>query len=575
MRRTTLEIGKRFAVLLTVGLMACEGRIFTSQDPGGGTPLEPGPQTPGEPPPEVPAEPPPPCTEFDPAPSRVIRLSRLELQNTLDVLYGQSGATDVPADSRAFGFSTGDQQTYNAPFAEGLQRTVELRGAALRTALTTSFTGACVASESAARGCAETQLRARARLAFRRPPTDAELTELLEIYDLGRDTVAETTVAPRARAGLDYAYRALGQSPSLLYRTELGAPGSTPGQAVALTDDELAAAVSYTVLAAPPDEALLTAASEGRLADPAERRAQARRLSGAYPTLYARQLERFVTEWLQLDFTRPAWAKNQTMYPGFTAQVRDAIAAETSLDLADWARAPRLDALLTRSEGHVSALTAGVYGVTVSGTAPQKVSFDPAQRAGILTSAAFLGTHAHTDGSAPIFRAVAMMRGVLCVSLPNPPANVAPLPTATVSTGRTTRETVDNHIRSGGPACQGCHALINPMGFTLEAYDGVGRFRTMENGFPVDSTGAIVGTPGTDQLISGPTQLASVLAASADVHRCFTKQTFRYTFGRFEGAGDRCTLGQLERDFTAGGLDTTSLLESLVATPLFGSRKAQ
>lgn len=573
MRRPNFQMPSGIAVLLAAAttLMACEGRIFTSP----GAPTEDPKVTPNQPDPNQP-DPMEPvsCDEVDPAPARVVRLSKLELQNTLDVVYGAPGATDVPGDSRAFGFSTGDQQTYNAPFSEGLARTVEARGAALRTRLSSTFGATCTASESAARTCAETMIRERALLAFRRAPTADEVTALLEIYDLGRDTVAETTVGPRARAGLDYAFRALAQSPTLLYRSELGAEGSMAGNA-ALTNDELASAISYTVLAAPPDAQLLTAAAQGQLIDPEVRRAQARRLSTEFPTLYAKQLERFVTEWLQLDFSRPAWMKNQTMYPGFSPAVRDALAEETSLDLADWARAPRLDVLLTRSEGHVSDLTASVYGVTSPGATPRKVSFDPTQRAGILTSAAFLGTHAHTDGSAPIFRAVTMLRGVLCVSMPNPPANVAPLPPASIAMGNTTRETVENHIRAGGGSCQGCHALINPIGYTLEAFDGVGRFRTTENGFPIDSSGAIVGTPSTNQQLSGPIALASALATSTDVHRCYTRQTFRYAFGRFEAAGDRCTLGKLERDFTAGQFDTTTLLESLVATPLFASRKVQ
>lgn len=517
----------------------------------------------------------PPCTEVVAAPARVLRLSKLELQNTLDALYGRPGETDVPKDSKAFGYSTGDQQTVNPPFADGLQHTVELRGAALKLDLQTSMPAQCQASESAASTCAETFIRERGRVALRRPVTTAEQTELLAIYALGRDTVASTSVGERSRAGLDYVMRALAQSATLLYRTELGPEGGTAGATVTLTSDELASALSYTVLAAPPDAELLDVAAAGRLSDAAERRSQATRLTTAQSALYAKQLERFVTEWLLLDFDKPAWAKSATVYPTFTPAVLAALKAETSLDLASWASAPRLTTLLTQTEGHVSAQTAGLYGVASPGPVARKVAFDPNERAGIFTSAAFLGTHAHTDGSAPIFRAVAVMKGALCLPLPNPPANVTPLPAVGAVPGRTTRETVENHIAAGGAGCKGCHDSINPMGFTLEAFDGIGRFRTTENGTPVDSSGAIVGTPSTDQAIAGPTALARALAQSADVHRCYTRQTFRYALGRFETSGDRCTLGQLERDFTAAGLDTTSLLQSLVASELFATRKVQ
>lgn len=513
-----------------------------------------------------------PCTQVEPGAARVIRLSQVELANTLDVLYGQVAPLDVPRDSRAFGYTTGDQQTVNLPFAEGLQRSLDTRGATVRASW--AFATACTASEAAARTCAIDQLRTLGRVAFRRPLTASELTELGEIYDLGRDTTATTTTVARARAGMEYALKALAQSPQLLYRTELGATdGAAPGTTVTLTPFELATALSYTLLAAPPDAALLDAAERGDLATAGGRRVQVNRLIAASPAHFAAQLERFVSEWLLIDFASPNWSKNTTVYPSFSPALVTAIKNETSQQLANWARRPSFETLLTGTEWVVGPRTAALYGVASPGTQPASVQLDAAQRAGILTSPAFLGTHAHTDGSSPVSRGVVVMRNVLCRTLPPPPANVPPLPSSSSMPGRTTRAVVENHLRSGGPSCQGCHALFNPMGYALEAYDGLGRFRTHENGLPVDSTGAIVGLDAADQPVAGPTEFARALSRDVEVQRCFAKQGFRFTTGRMERPLDRCTLERIDARFSASGKDVGGLLAALIEDETFTQRK--
>lgn len=565
--------GRLVSLAMVVGL-GCTG-VIDGGLPVGASSVEP--NTPQPAPSSNPGEPEPtttpaPCTEVEPGAARVIRLSQVELANTLDALYGQPAALDVPRDARAFGYSTGDQQTVNLPFAEGLQRTLDARSATVRSSW--SFTNACTTSDAAARTCAIEQLRALGRLAFRRPLSATELTDLSEIYELGRDTTATTTVIARARAGMDYALRALAQSPQLLYRSELGAVDNLPaGSTVTLTGFELATALSYTVLAAPPDTALLDAAERGELASPEGRRAQVNRLIAASPGRFAAQLERFVTEWLLIDYDKPSWGKSATVYPSFSPALLAAIKTETSRQLASWARQPSFDTLLTGSEWVVGPVTAPLFGVTAPGAQPASVRLDPTQRAGILTSPAFLGTHAHPDGSAPVSRGIVLFRNVLCRTLPPPPANVPPLPSSSSMPGRTTRAIVEDHLRNGGSACQGCHTLFNPMGYALEAYDGLGHFRTEESGHPVDSSGAIVGLDAPDQSVAGPTELARALSASAEVQRCFTKQGFRFATGRIERPDDRCTLERLETRFATSGKDVGGLLAALIEDETFTQRK--
>ncbi len=429
-----------------------------------------------------------------------------------------------------------------------------------------------MATDAGGRVCAERLARQLGETAFRRTLADSEVTALLAVYDAGVDTGTDGDSADRFRAGVDWLTRAIAQSPHFIYRMELGAPGATG--TFALTPDELASALSFTVVASGPDAALRAAAAAGQLGTPEQRSAQLQRLAAARPERFKAQVRRFITEWLQIDFARPSWAKSTAMYPTFSAAMRTALDAQTGLFIDDWAASPTLGALLTSGDVFVNDLTAPLYGLAATGSSHRKVAAPAGQRAGLLTQPGFLGTHAHVDGSSPIFRGVTVMKSVLCVPLPNPPANVPPLPPADPGMPRTTREQVEQHIAAGGLACSGCHNSINPMGFAFEGYDGLGQFRTHENGFAVDTSGAIVGTPHSDRPVANALEMAAALAASADVQRCFSTQVFRYTFGRRETADDRCALEQVSKRFVDSGLDVKALLSAIAENDSFALRKA-
>jgi hypothetical protein len=510
-----------------------------------------------------------------PPPSRVVRLSKLEIQNSVADLLATKRTVELADDAKFLNFSSNAEALVTSPFANALQSTAEALAADFRAALKPSDFGSdCTTGDAAARACATTFIERYGERAFRRPLTQEDSNGLLAVYDAGRETGNDGDVEDRFRAGVDYTLRAILQAPAFIYRIELGDPDAIVAGVTSLTPYELASSLSYMLVASPPDDALLAAAAAGQLASADAVDRQARRLLAAMPERFAAQQRRFVREWLAIDFSVPAWDKNTDIYPLYSAALKSAIDQETDLYIDDWvAQGPTLTALLTRSETFVNAVNAPLYGLSASSGSMMRVALDPAQRSGILTIPAFLGTRAHSDSSAPILRGISIVRGVMCLTIPPPPPNVPQLPPVTDTSFTTTRDRVEKHVASG--ACPGCHSRINPLGYPLESYDGLGVYRTKENGYDIDSSGAIVGTAASDRTVANAIELTHALADSAEVQDCFSRQVFRYTFGRQDGERDACSLRAAADAYRQKQLDARELLLSLLKSTTFTQRSSE
>jgi hypothetical protein len=511
-----------------------------------------------------------------PAAVRIRRLTRLEIQNTVTDLLGAAAgplANGLEPDSQALGYSTGDQRGVSPAYVDALKTMAEgLSAQFKKTVAAPAFDAACFASDAGARTCADKFVRDFARRAFRRPLDEREVTALLAVYDAGRDTGIDGDATDRFRAGLDYTLRGVLQSPHFIFRTELG--GVAPANATTqLTPYELASALAYGAIASPPDDALMAAAAAGQLATPDQIGAQVRRLITSRPDRFKTTVQRFVLEWLSIDYDKPAWNKDTTVYPMFKPALKSAFQQETQAFLADWVdTGSSLTSLLTATDGFVDRDNAAVYGLTSTAMTFQKTPLPPTQRAGILTQPSFLGSTGHTDGSSPVFRGLAIMSRFLCLTPPPVPAMVPPLPPVDKTAIKTTRQRFEQHTSAA--FCATCHTHFDPMGYVFENYDGIGQWRTQENGVPIDSSGAIVGTMSSDGPMADAVALAKALAASPEVHDCFARQVFRFDLGRTEGAGDACTLAQATKTFTDKNLDLRELLVALATSPSFAARVA-
>jgi hypothetical protein len=506
-------------------------------------------------------------------PSRVVRLSKLELQSSIDDLLGKPSKAELPEDAKFLSFSSNAEALVTPPFGNALQSAAAGLAADFSAALDTAKLGSdCAKDDAAARVCANAFITTYGQKAFRRPLAQADVDGLLSVYDAGRETGDAGDFQSRLKAGLDYTLQAILQSPHFVYRIELGDASAPSGGVVALSAYESASALSYLLTASPPDEALLAAAAAGKLDTPEALEGQARRLLASMSERFAAQESRFVREWLGINFTTPAWDKNETIYPLYSPKLKTALEQETSLFIGDWATgASSLSALLTSSSTFVNDVNGPVYGLTGSAGSMKKLALDPQQRSGILTMAGFLGSHAHTDSSAPILRGISVARALLCATIAPPPPNVPPLPPVSDMTYTTTRDRVEKHVAVSA-TCMACHSQINPMGYPFESYDGLGVYRTEENGYPVDPSGAIVGAGTSAGPVANAIELTAALASSPEVQDCFSRQVFRNAFGRDVGVADECTVRDAREAFKAKQLDIKELLIALVKSKTFAQR---
>jgi len=341
--------------------------------------------------------------------------------------------------------------------------------------------------------------------AFRRPLTDEQKQFFVDShFERARDL--ETAVKTAVLLTL--------KSPRFLY---LGLTGGPPD------DYEVAARLSFGLWDSLPDRVLLQAASQGQLRSPEQVAAQTERMLADRRT--KSKIRYFFHKWLPIERSYDV-SKDQQMFPGFDRAV--ASDAVTSLDLflddVVWSPASDFRRLLLADYLFANRRLASFYGISApEGDDFQKIACDPAQQAGVLTHPNLMLGLAYHKASSPIHRGVFLVRGVLGRALKPPPIAVAPEDEG-ANPHLTTRERVA--LQTKAEACQNCHALINPLGFVLENYDAVGRFRAVERDRPVDASGSYRTLRGEEIEFHGARELAEFLAASGEVHRSFAEQLF-------------------------------------------------
>lgn len=503
------------------------------------------------------------CTN-DPGPSPVRRLTRFEYDSTVRDLLGDDSAPAraFPAEEESHGF-TNDANVLSVTPALAEAYMVAAEKLAARAVVKLPFVLACdparEVSTDAARVCAKGFIRTFGFKAFRRPVEEVEAAELLEVFEAGRAQTGRFT------DGLQLALTAMLQSPAFLYRIESGAGA---GVAVALGPYEMASRLSYLLWGSMPDDALFAAASAGALSTAAEVEAQARRML-ADPKTEA-QVAHFHEEWLALSRLKNV-LKSSSVYPEWSAELRDDLAEETRLFIKDaFFRQGTLDAFLGSSSTFVNARLAAHYGVPApEGSGFVRVDLPPSQRLGFLTQGSFLALNAKPNQPSPIHRGKFVREKLFCDLLPPPPTGIvikAPDPKPNTSA----RERFAEHTADA--TCRQCHKLMDPIGFGFEHYDGIGKYQATEAGKPIDATGEIVGTD-VAGAFDGVFELERKLLSSQQVSDCMVTQWFRYGYGRAETDADRCTLERLGKSFSASGRDLRELLVQLAISDTFRFRR--
>jgi hypothetical protein len=262
----------------------------------------------------------------------------------------------------------------------------------------------------------------------------------------------------------------------------------------------------------------------------------------------AETVSRFAEEWLNLDQVaeRP---KDPAVYPEFVDGLKAAMSAETRAFVNSVMKGDqRLSSLLTANSATVTQPVAAIYGVSgVSGSAAAAATLNPAQRSGLLTRASFLTVTGATDGSNPVKRGRRIYERLLCNELPPPPNDVPTVASATDSAGKTTRQRFEDHDRN--KCAIACHGVMDKLGYAFENYDGIGRFRTMDNGGNVDASGS-VDLDGATVAFGNALDLSKALAGSRNAANCFATQWFRFAVKRTETDADLASLNAIAGAFS-------------------------
>jgi hypothetical protein len=407
------------------------------------------------------------------------------------------------------------------------------------------------------RSCAIETLERLARLAYRRSLDEGSRADLAATYDLGRDGA---TFA----AGVELAIEAILASPDFIYHVEHGTAGE-PNDVVPLDDAALAGRLSFFLWNRGPDAALLDRAEAGSIRTPDEIEAVAREMladarSDAGVLAFFRQ-------WLSLDWLANS-EKSYQVYEPFHGRV--VLATRDSIDrflLEVFRSDATFDSLLTRPSFWINDEMAAIYDYPAPGsTELVRVDADPAEFAGILTHPALLAILARPNQSNPIQRGRFIRERVLCQELPAPPVSVDTSVEEPMA-GLSTRDRFAAHTED--PSCAACHVLLDPVGFGFENYDGIGRFRTIDDGVPVDARGELTEAGDAEGPFVGAVELAHKLAGSSLAQQCFSRQWFRFAVGRRETEADECTIDEINGRFVESGLDMRELLVAIARTDAF------
>jgi cytochrome c553 len=305
------------------------------------------------------------------------------------------------------------------------------------------------------------------------------------------------------------------KSPRFLYREIRG--GHDPY--------DVASRISFGLWDSLPDQELLQAVASGKLSTRDEVKRQVERMAGDLRT--RAKLREFFLQWLKVE-APPDLSKDPAQYPGFDKAIAADLRTSLELFLDDvlWSEASDFRQLLLSESLFLNGRLGKLYGADLPPDAPfQKVSPKGGERAGVLTHPYLMSAFAYTATSSPIHRGVFLARNVLGQSLRPPPEAFAPL-SPDLHPQLTTRERV--LLQTKPEACQSCHNMINPLGFTLEHFDAIGRFRDREKGRPIDATGSYLTRKGDVVKFAGVRELAMFLSTSEETHEAFVEQLFHY-----------------------------------------------
>jgi len=404
--------------------------------------------------------------------------------------------------------------------------------------------------------------------AFRRPLSDDERNRYSANFEATRKEIGFKEAA-------QLTIEAMLQSVHFLYRIDFGEASSAADDRLSVTGFEMASRLSYLLWGSMPDESLFELARSGKLSSDAEILSAAKRM--LKDERAKSQLVDFHRQWLDFDHINVVFQregeKDKVKYPEYNAELRQAIREEndrfTAMVMFEGSHS--VGELLTSRMTQVNAPLAKLYNVAAPSAGWETAELPEAERSGFLTRASFLASHGHKFSGSPPLRAVYVMRRLLCMPELVPPAMVdTSEPVQTMGDApKTNRQLFEARVASSA-SCKSCHTLIDPIGFTFENYDAIGKYRAKDNGFDVNATGALQDTD-VDGPVDNAIGLSAKLAESQQVNACMARQWLGFATGVDPDEED-CRVDALAEILKAADGDVHMLLLSLVKSPDFLTR---
>ena len=405
--------------------------------------------------------------------------------------------------------------------------------------------------------CARQIVRTLARRAWRSPVTDADIAVPLRFYQETRTSGFE--------AGIEMALRSILVSPRFLFRIEQDPAGTAPGTAYKLSDTQLASRLSFFLWSSIPDDELLNLAIEGSLHQPEILENQTRRM--LKDARSEAMVNNFAEQWLYLRNLASANPDART-FPDFDDNLRQAFRRETELFFESILREDRpVPDLLQANYTFLNERLAKHYGIpNIYGSRFRRVEFAPgAHRGGLLSQGSILTVTSYATRTSPVLRGKWVLTNILGTPPPPPPPNVPPLKEPT-DTGKalTMRERMAQH--RDNPACSGCHKLMDPVGFSLENFDAVGRWR---------ETDSLGGLPDGSSF-TGPDGLKRALLARPELFvATTTEKLLTYALGRGVEDFDAPAVRKIVQDARGRDYRFSSLVLGIVNSTPFQMRRSQ
>jgi hypothetical protein len=405
--------------------------------------------------------------------------------------------------------------------------------------------------------CAKDIVAALAKRAYRRPVTDQDLRTLLPFYESGR---AEAGF----EAGIQRALERILVSPYFLFRAERD-PARAPGR---ISDLELASRLSFFLWSSSPDDELIDVAARDALSAPPELERQVKRML-ADPRASA-LVDNFAAQWLFLRNVDAA-APDPRVFPDFDEALRRAMRRETELFVHDVLANDRsVRELLTADYTFVNERLARHYGIGgVYGDQFRRVSIAGTPRRGLLGHASLLTVTSYAHRTSPVLRGKWMLDNLLGAPPPPPPPDIPALQETNAKTGKalTMREAMEQH--RANPSCASCHARMDPLGFALENYDAVGRWRTQAANAAIDVSGTL---PDGTAFQGARGLIDAILRRPEGFATTVTERLLTYALGRGVEYYDAPAIRAIQRDAAAQDYRFSAIVLGIVKSVPFQMR---